>query len=27
VARLRLYGSLTDEGLARVLERWAQTAL
>jgi allantoicase len=27
VARLRLYGSLTDEGLARVRERWAQTAL
>ena len=26
VARLRLYGSLTDEGLARVRERWAQTA-
>jgi allantoicase len=27
VARLRLYGSLTDEGLARLRERWAQTAL
>jgi allantoicase len=27
VARLRLHGSLTDEGLARVRERWAQTAL
>jgi allantoicase len=27
VARLRLYGSLTDEGLAGVRERWAQTAL
>jgi allantoicase len=27
VARLRLYGSLTDEGLARVRERWARTAL
>ncbi|HEX4092718.1 MAG TPA: allantoicase [Trebonia sp.] len=27
VARLRLYGSLTSEGLARVRERWAQTAL
>ena len=27
VARLRLYGSLTGEGLARVRERWAQTAL
>ena len=27
VARLRLYGSLTAEGLARVRERWAQTAL
>ena len=26
VARLRLYGSLTDEGLARVRERWARTA-
>ncbi len=26
VARLRVYGSLTDEGLARVRERWAQTA-
>ncbi len=27
VARLRLYGSLTGEGLARLRERWAQTAL
>jgi allantoicase len=27
VARLRLHGSLTAEGLARVRERWAQTAL
>jgi allantoicase len=27
VARLRLYGSLTAEGLTRVRERWAQTAL
>jgi allantoicase len=27
VARLRLYGSLTAAGLARVRERWAQTAL
>ena len=27
VARLRLYGSLTAEGLAQVRERWAQTAL
>jgi allantoicase len=27
VARLRLYGSLTAEGLARLRERWAQTAL
>jgi len=27
VARLRLYGSLTDLGLAQVRERWAQTAL
>ena len=27
VARLRLYGSLTDQGVARVRERWAQTAL
>jgi allantoicase len=26
VARLRLYGSLTAEGLARVRERWEQTA-
>jgi allantoicase len=26
VARLRLYGSLTAAGLARVRERWAQTA-
>jgi allantoicase len=26
VARLRLYGSLTAEGLDRVRERWAQTA-
>jgi allantoicase len=26
VARLRLYGSLTPEGLARVRSRWAQTA-
>jgi allantoicase len=26
VARLRLYGSLTGEGLARLRERWAQTA-
>jgi allantoicase len=26
VARLRLYGSLTDAGLTRVRERWAQTA-
>jgi allantoicase len=27
VARLRLYGSLTAEGLVRVRDRWAQTAL
>jgi allantoicase len=27
VARLRLYGSLTAEGLGRVRERWARTAL
>ena len=27
VARLRLHGSLTAEGLAQVRERWAQTAL
>jgi allantoicase len=27
VARLRLYGSLTGEGLTRLRERWAQTAL
>jgi len=27
VARLRLFGSLTDEGLAQVRERWAQTTL
>jgi allantoicase len=27
VARLRLYGSLTPEGLAQVRRRWAQTAL
>jgi allantoicase len=27
VARLRLYGSLTAEGLAQVRRRWAQTAL
>ena len=27
VARLRLYGSLTDEGLAQLRRRWAQTAL
>jgi allantoicase len=27
VARLRLYGTLTPEGLARVRRRWAQTAL
>jgi allantoicase len=27
VARLRLYGSLTGEGLARLREHWAQTAL
>ena len=27
VARLRLYGSLTAEGLALVRARWAQTAI
>jgi allantoicase len=27
IARLRLYGSLTPEGLAHVRRRWAQTAL
>jgi allantoicase len=27
VARLRLYGSLTSDGLAQVRRRWAQTAL
>jgi allantoicase len=26
VARLRLYGSLTDEGLAAVRRRWEATA-
>ena len=26
VARLRLYGSLTPEGLAAVRRRWAETA-
>ena len=26
VARLRLYGSLTQEGLAAVRQRWAETA-
>jgi allantoicase len=26
VARLRLYGSLTTEGLAEVRRRWAETA-
>ena len=26
VARLRLYGSLTDAGLASLRERWEQTA-